>query len=94
MSKFTELADLTSETMADWDAQAAELLVEGLKLKARGAAVFQKHRDRQAEARAGFAKMEDAVRQLEGDNGAPNDREATGSGSSSSSFPAAAIHSG
>lgn len=93
MSKFTELADFTSETMVDWDAQAAELLADGLKLKARGAAVLQKHRDKQAEARAGFAKMEDAVRQLEGDNGAPNEREATNSAGSSNSFPAAAIHS-
>jgi hypothetical protein len=70
------LADFTSETMADWDAQAADLLSEGIQLKARGAAVLQKHRDKREEAHAGFTKMEEAVRQLEGDNGAPKGREA------------------
>jgi hypothetical protein len=38
--------------------------------------------------------MDEAVRQLEGNNGAPNEGEATGSSSSSNSFPGAAIHSG
>jgi hypothetical protein len=93
MSKFSELADFTTETMADWDGQAAELLAEGLKLKARGAAVLQKHRDKQAEARSGFAKMEEAVRRLEGDNAAPNEKGATDSAGSSSSFQAS-THSG
>jgi hypothetical protein len=41
--------------------------------------MLQKHRDKQAEARAGFTKMEEAVRQLEGDNGAPKEWEATDS---------------
>jgi hypothetical protein len=78
--------------MADWDAQAADLLSEGLQLKARVAAVLQKHRDKQAEARAGFTKMEEAVRQLEGDNGAPKGTGATDSAGSSSSFRATPVH--
>lgn len=89
MSKFDELAAFTEETLKDWDDQAHELLVEGQKLKARGNEVFGKHRAKQSEARAGFAKMENAVRALEGAN-LPNDSkegEATGSDSSSSSFP-------
>lgn len=87
MSKFTELADLSKASLKDWDAQASELLSEGLKLKAKGDAVFEKHRAKQAEARAGFTAMEEAIRELEGDNGAPNDQEAAGSEGSSTSFP-------
>jgi hypothetical protein len=94
MSKFTELAELSKTSLKDWDEQAGELLSEGLKLKARGDAVFEKHRAKQAEAHAGFAAMEEAVRELEGDNGAPNEGGATGFGSSSSSFPETPIHPG
>jgi hypothetical protein len=55
--------------------------------------VPQKHRDKQAEARVGFAKMEAAMRQLEEDNGASKEGEATDSAGSSSSFPATPVHS-
>lgn len=87
MSKFSELAAFTKETLQDWDHQAQELLDEGQKLKAKGNEVFEKHRAKQAEARAGFKAMEDAVREMQGAN-LPNGEEATGSESSSSSFPA------
>jgi hypothetical protein len=86
-SKFEELATFTSESLKDWDKQAQELLDNGKKLKAKGDEVFQRHRAKQAEARAGFTAMEDAVRDLSGGN-LPNEEEATGSESSSTSFPA------
>jgi hypothetical protein len=105
MSKFDELAAFTEETLADFDVQAQGLLETGQKLKARGNAAFQKHRDKYAKANAGMQRLEEAVRGVEGDNlpkqAEQKVEEATGSGSSSNSFPvasnsfpAAAIHSG
>jgi hypothetical protein len=95
MSKFDELAALTEETLADFDVQAQELLETGQRLKARGKAAFQKHRDKYIAAGASMKRLEDAVRGVEGDN-LPKDKqkEAAGSESSSSSFPGTAIHSG
>lgn len=87
MSKFDELAALTEETLADFDVQAQELLETGQKLKARGNAAFQKHRDKYIKADASMKRLEDAVRGVEGDN-LPKDtkKEAAGSEASSTSF--------
>lgn len=87
MSKFTELADFTTETMAEWDAEAQALLDEGQRLKAQGREIFAAHRLKQAEARAGFAKMRDAVRDMIGGNAAPNP-PGEASPASPPSFPA------
>lgn len=87
MSKFEELAAFTEETLKDFDAQAQQLLETGQKLKERGNAAFQKHRDKYAKADASMKRLEDAVRGVEGDN-LPKDKtqEATDSAGSSSSF--------
>ena len=87
MSKFDELAAFTEETLKDFDVQAQELLVAGQKLKERGNAAFQKHRDKYADASASMKRLEDAVRGVEGDN-LPKEKptEATDSAGSSNSF--------
>jgi membrane protein involved in colicin uptake len=75
MSKFKELAGLIRDDLKDFDAQATELMAKREKVRARAGAVFAKHHEAQDEVLAGLTAMDDALRDLEGGNGAPKDEE-------------------
>ena len=82
-SKFSELAERMQKVRKGWD-QRADNIMEGMSaLEARGNAVFDKHDGALAQAEKGFAEMEAAVRDLEGSNNPPSEKE---SGDTSGSF--------
>jgi hypothetical protein len=81
-----------------WIYASAQLLLETeQKLKARGIAALQNHRDKYAKANASHAVPRGGGAGVEGDlprQAEQKAQEAAGSESLSNSFPGAAIHSG
>lgn len=88
MSKFKVLAGLIRDDLKDFDDQATELMAKRNAVRARAGEVFSKHHESLDEVGAGLRAMEDALHDLEGSNGAPNDEQEGSAASSTTSFPA------
>lgn len=83
MSKFSDLAGMTRDTLKKWDAEADDIMAQHHKLEAEGDDLFRRYRASQAQKRAEFTQMRDAIRDLSGAN-LPNEGEASPASSNSS----------
>jgi hypothetical protein len=76
---------MTRDTLKKWDTEADDIMAEHHRLEAEGDDLFRRYRSNQAQKRAEFTQMRDAIRDLSGAN-LPNEAEA--SPASSNSLPA------